>query len=383
MILIKNGLLHTMGSMETLVSDLLIKEGKIAAIGKDLSVGPEVQIIDATGKFVYPGMIDGHCHLGMMESAIGFEGNDVNEMSDPLTPHMRAIDGINPVDETIHQAAMAGITTACTGPGSANVIGGTFTTFKTHGTVIDEMILVDNLAMKCAFGENPKRVYQATKIKTRMQTAALLRETLMKTKEYYAKKVAAADDASKLPALDLRLEAMIPVITKQIPLKAHAHRADDIATAIRIAKEFDVRMTLEHCTEGHLIADTVKASGFDVFVGPTLTDKSKFELKNRTFETPARLYEAGVLVSIITDSPVIPLEYLPLCASLAMKAGMPEVEALKAITINPAKALGIDHRVGSLEVGKDADLFISDRHVFDVQHVVEYTLINGAIVHQK
>ncbi|MGL5977727.1 MAG: amidohydrolase [Erysipelotrichaceae bacterium] len=382
MILIKNGLLHTMAPMGVLESDLLVEDGKIKAIGKNLNE-QGATLLDATGKYVYPGLIDGHCHLGMMESAIRFEGDDVNEMSDPVTPHMRAIDGLYPCDEAVHNAAKAGITLACTGPGSANVLGGTFLTFKTHGIAIDEMIVADNMAMKCAFGENPKRVYQGSKIKTRMQTAALLRETLFKAKEYYAKKCAAQEDASKMPAFDMKLEAMIPVITKQIPLKAHAHRSDDILTAIRIAKEFDLLMTLDHCTEGHLITEQVKASGFDAFVGPSLSDKSKFELKNLTFETPGILHKAGVKVAIITDSPVIPLDYLPLCASLACKAGLPKEEALKAITINPAEMLGLADRVGSLEVGKDADVIICDGDLFDVMHEVHTTLINGEIVHSK
>lgn len=379
MYIIKNGLVHTMGCLNTIEADVLIEDGKIKAIGKNLE-DEGATLIDASGKNVYPGLIDGHCHLGMMETAIRFEGDDVNEMSDPITPHMRAIDGIYPCDEAVGVAAKAGITTVCSGPGSANVIGGTFTTFKTHGNIIDEMIIVDNMAMKCAFGENPKRVYQASQIKTRMQTAAMLRNTLMKTKEYLGKKESAADDASKLPAYDMKLEAMIPVVKKEIPLKAHAHRSDDICTAIRIAKEFDVKMTLDHCTEGHLIVDAVKNSGFDCFVGPSLSDKSKFELKNLTFETPKILNEAGVKVAIITDSPVIPLEYLPLCASLAIKAGMDEYEALKAITINPAQMLGIDARVGSIEVGKDADLVITNGSIFDVMHEVEYTFINGNII---
>lgn len=379
MYLIKNGMIHTMGCMGSVSVDLLLEDGKIKAIGHDLEEINAI-VIDATNHHIYPGFIDGHCHLGMMETAIRFEGDDVNEMSDPITPHMRAIDAIYPCDEAVGVAARAGITTVCSGPGSANVLGGTFTTFKTAGTIIDDMILVDDMAMKCAFGENPKRVYQSSQIKTRMQTAAMLRTTLAKTKEYYAKKEAAAGDLSKLPAFDPKLEAMIPVILKKIPLKAHAHRSDDICTAIRIAKEFDVDMTLEHCTEGHLIADHIKNSGFVAFVGPSLSDKSKFELKNLTFETPKILQEAGVKVAIITDSPVIPLEYLPLCASLAVKAGMNEYEALKAITINPAEMLGIQDRVGSLEVGKDADVVICDRPVFDVMHKVLFTFINGEIV---
>lgn len=382
MICIKNGLLHTMEAQGIFVGDIKFDGSKIVEIGTNLSTDG-CEVIDASGKNVYPGFIDGHCHLGMIESSIRFEGDDVNEMSDPVTPHVRAIDGLNPMDETIHLAACGGVTTVCSGVGSANVIGGTFTTFKTDGHCIDDMILKDGVAMKCAFGENPKRCYSNSKIKTRMQTAAYLRETLMKTKEYLAKKVAAGDDLTKMPSFDMKLEAMIPVIEKKIPLKTHAHRADDILTALRIAREFDVRLTLDHCTEGHLIVDEVKASGFDAFVGPALTDKSKFELKNMTFETPGILHKAGVKVAIITDSPVIPQEYLPICAGLACKKGLPEYEALKAITINPAEILQIDDRVGSLKVGKDADIVIADGNIFNTLTNVEMTFINGKCVYTK
>ena len=303
-------------------------------------------------------------------------------MSDPLTPHVRAIDALNPMDETIHNAACGGVTTVCSGPGSANVIGGTFAIWKTNGHVIDKMVINPMAAMKCAFGENPKRVYSDNKIKTRMQTAAYLRETLMKTKEYMAKKALAGDDISKQPAYDMKLEAMIPVLEKKIPLKTHAHRADDILTALRIAREFDVLMTLDHCTEGHLIVDEVKASGFPAFVGPSLTDKSKFELKNLTFATAGILNKAGVKIALITDAPVIPQEYLPLCAGLACKKGLAEMEALKAITINPAEILGIADRVGSLTAGKDADIVVSDGNIFNTLTNVNYTFINGEMVYQ-
>ena len=381
MILLKNGTVYTMDEAGVFVGDVKFDQGKIVAVGKDLSaVGCEV--IDCTGKNIYPGFIDGHSHLGMQESSIRFEGDDVNEMSDPLTPHVRAIDALNPMDETIHNAACGGVTTVCSGPGSANVIGGTFAIWKTNGHVIDKMVINPMAAMKCAFGENPKRVYSDNKIKTRMQTAAYLRETLMKTKEYMAKKALAGDDISKQPAYDMKLEAMIPVLEKKIPLKTHAHRADDILTALRIAREFDVLMTLDHCTEGHLIVDEVKASGFPAFVGPSLTDKSKFELKNLTFATAGILNKAGVKIALITDAPVIPQEYLPLCAGLACKKGLAEMEALKAITINPAEILGIADRVGSLTAGKDADIVVSDGNIFNTLTNVNYTFINGEMVYQ-
>ncbi|WP_443985196.1 amidohydrolase [Dielma fastidiosa] len=381
MILLKNGTVYTMDEAGVFVGDVKFDQGKIVAVGKDLAADG-CEVIDCTGKNIYPGFIDGHSHLGMQESSIRFEGDDVNEMSDPLTPHVRAIDALNPMDETIHNAACGGVTTVCSGPGSANVIGGTFAIWKTNGHVIDKMVINPMAAMKCAFGENPKRVYSDNKIKTRMQTAAYLRETLMKTKEYMAKKALAGDDISKQPAYDMKLEAMIPVLEKKIPLKTHAHRADDILTALRIAREFDVLMTLDHCTEGHLIVDEVKASGFPAFVGPSLTDKSKFELKNLTFATAGILNKAGVKIALITDAPVIPQEYLPLCAGLACKKGLAEMEALKAITINPAEILGIADRVGSLTAGKDADIVVSDGNIFNTLTNVNYTFINGEKVYQ-
>ena len=381
MILLKNGTVYTMDEAGVFVGDVKFDQGKIVAVGKDLSADG-CEVIDCTGKNIYPGFIDGHSHLGMQESSIRFEGDDVNEMSDPLTPHVRAIDALNPMDETIHNAACGGVTTVCSGPGSANVIGGTFAIWKTNGHVIDKMVINPMAAMKCAFGENPKRVYSDNKIKTRMQTAAYLRETLMKTKEYMAKKALAGDDISKQPAYDMKLEAMIPVLEKKIPLKTHAHRADDILTALRIAREFDVLMTLDHCTEGHLIVDEVKASGFPAFVGPSLTDKSKFELKNLTFATAGILNKAGVKIALITDAPVIPQEYLPLGAGLACKKGLAEMEALKAITINPAEILGIADRVGSLTAGKDADIVVSDGNIFNTLTNVNYTFINGEMVYQ-
>lgn len=384
MILIQNGNVFTMEKPGCEVMDILVDAGKIIEMGKHLAVTGDATIIDASGKNIYPGFIDAHCHLGMEETAIGFEGNDVNEMSDPITPQMRAIDALNPMDETLQNAYAGGVTTVCSGPGSANVIGGTFCVYKTYGTCIDEMIVKYPAAMKCAFGENPKRVYaQKDRIKTRMNTAALLRETLFKTKEYAAKKEAAGDDVSKLPAFDMKLEAMIPVIRKEIPLKAHAHRADDILTSIRIAKEFDLHMTLDHCTEGHLIIKQVVDSGFDAIVGPALTHKTKFELKNLTFATAGILSKAGMCVAINTDSPVVPQEYLPICAGLARKSGMDAFEALKAITINPAKILGVDDRIGSLRVGKDADLVMTEGDPLDTSGVIMMMMIDGKIVYTK
>ena len=380
--LIKNGKIYTMENREIFIGDIRILDGHISEIGAHLEQLEDEDVLDATNKYVYPGLVEAHCHLGMEESSIRMEGNDVNESSDPVTPHVRAIDGCNPMDETIRHACEAGVTTVAAGPGSANVIGGTFMVYKTYGNCIDDMVIKNPVAMKCAFGENPKRVYQESKIKTRMNIAALLRETLYKTKEYMEKKESARRNAGNTPAYDMRLEAMIPVLKKEIPLKCHAHRADDILTVIRIAKEFDIDVTLDHCTDGEMIKEKIKESGYPAIVGPALTHKSKFELANKSFTTPKTLMDEGVLVAITTDSPVIPQEYLSLCAGLAMKAGMEEMEALEAITINPAKILGLDNRLGSLKAGKDADIVICDGSILDSLTKVDYTIINGKVVYK-
>lgn len=382
MLLIKNAKIYTMAG-SVIENGCVLVEGKtIKEVGTDVVAPLDAKVIDAEGKFLFPGFIDAHCHIGMWEEGIGFEGEDGNEMTDPTTPHLRAIDAINPMDEAFELALKGGVTTAASGPGSANVIGGTFCVLKLHGNRVDDMVINERLAMKCAFGENPKRVYAGQKKMpmTRMGTAAKLRETLAKAKEYDAKILAAEGDASKMPAYDMKLDAMLPVVRKEIPLKAHAHRADDIFTSIRIAKEFDLKLTLEHCTEGHLIADDLAKEGYVAVVGPSFGNKSKFELQNKTFDTPKVLHEAGVKFAIMTDSPVIPLEYLPMCASLAHKAGLDEEVALRAITITAAEIIEMDHRIGSIEVGKDADLVLWDRHPFDLHAKTTHVIVNGEVV---
>lgn len=385
MILIKNGKVLTMAGETIENGSILIKEGKIAAVGH-VDVPNGVEVIDAKGHYVLPGFIEAHCHLGMWESAIGFEGSDGNEITDPITPQLRAIDAINPMDVTFEEArALGGVTMVATGPGSANVVGGQFCAIKTAGIIIDDMLVKEPIAMKIAFGENPKRCYAERKVTptTRMGTASELRNILFKAVEYKQKLIEGEKDASKKPAFDFKLQALQPVINREIPLKAHAHRADDIITAIRIAKEFDLKITLEHCTEGHLIPEFIKESGVMAVVGPSFGHRSKFELQNLTFETPGILTKAGIKVAIMTDSPVIPLHHLNMCAALSMKAGMTEEDALKAITINAAEILELEDRVGSIEVGKDADIVIWDRHPFDLQASPLYTIIDGKIVHRK
>ena len=377
MLLIKNGLVHDAVSPVASVRDILVDDGKIQAMGTEVAVPEGAQVIDATGKEVYPGFVEAHGHIGLDGYGIGYEGMDYNELNDIVTPHLRGIDGVKPMEPTFRKAAEAGVTTVCVGLGSANVLGGTFTAIKTVGNSVDDMLIRDGVAMKCAFGENPKRCYRDKKDSCRMSTAAILREMLFKAREYMLKKEAAGEDIFKRPAFDMKLEALIPVLKKEIPLKAHAHAAVDVLTAVRIAKEFDVKLMLEHVTEGHLIVKELRDINVPLAVGPTLTNASKFELRNKSWTTPGVLAAAGCQVSIITDSPVIPQEYLPLCAGLAVKAGMDPFKALQAITINPAKHAGIADRVGSLEVGKDADIVITDGCPFEVSTNVEHVLING------
>ncbi|MDE7017687.1 MAG: amidohydrolase [Lachnospiraceae bacterium] len=377
MLCVKNGMVHDALHEEAFRADILVEDGKIKAIGENLETGSDACIIDAEGLRVYPGFVEAHGHIGLDGYGIGYEGMDYNEMNDIISPQMRGIDGVKPLDAAFPKAAAAGVTCVCVGPGSANVLGGTFTTIKTVGKRVDDMVVRDGVAMKCAFGENPKRVYKDKKDSSRMTTAALLRETLFKAKEYMEKKEAAGEDISKRPAFDLKLEALLPVMRGEIPLKAHAHAAEDIFTALRIAKEFRVKITLEHVTEGHLIVEELAKENVPLAVGPTLTSASKFELRNKSWITPGVLSQAGCQVSIITDSPVIPQEYLPLCAGLAVQAGMQPFAALQAITINPAKHAGIADRVGSLEVGKDADIVITNGCPFEISTEVKYVLIDG------
>ena len=375
MLLIRNGLIFDAVHREPYPADILVKDGKIAEIGAGLTA--DCPTFDAAGLHIYPGFVEAHCHIGLDGSGIGFEGDDCNEMTDILTPQLRAIDGIYPQDPTFREALEAGVTTVCTGPGSANVLGGQFAVIKTAGHRVDDMIVRPFAAMKCAFGENPKRCYKDKNNYSRMSTAAKLREALMKAQEYDAKKQAAGDDPAKRPPLDVKLEALLPVLHGEVPLKAHAHRADDIFTAIRIAKEFGVRLTLEHVTEGHLIAEDLAQEDYPMAVGPSLTHASKFELRNKTFTTPGILAKAGCRVSIITDSPVIPQSYLPLCAALAVRAGMDPFDALRAITIRPAEHIGAADRVGSIECGKDADFVVMDGPWDAVSSGVKAVFVNG------
>lgn len=382
MILIKNGKVLTMAGEVYEQGDVLIDGDKIKAVGENLDAPEGAQIIDARGMWVMPGIIDAHSHIGMWEDGIGFEGADGNEATDPVTPHLRAIDGINPDDNCFKEAREHGITTVVTGPGSANVIGGQFAAIKTYGRRIDDMIVKEPLALKVAFGENPKRVYngKGRAPSTRMATAAILRENLVKAQEYKKKLERGKKDPDKMPERDLKMEILVKVLNREIPIKAHAHRADDILTALRIAKEFNLDITIDHCTEGHRIVDFLLEENAKVIVGPLLSDRSKVELRNMTFKAPGILSKAGVKVAMATDHPVIPQQYLPVCAAIAVKEGMDEMEALKSITINAAEITGIADRVGSLEPGKDADVVVYDGHPLDIRTKTVWVFINGHAV---
>lgn len=381
--LMQNGLIHDGIHPAPYEADISIQDGVIAAIAPHLSPQPGEEVLNAAGKQVYPGFVDAHSHLGLDGYGMGWEGHDYNEMGDIVSCQLRGLDSFNPMDRAIPMALAGGVTTVGTGPGSANVLGGTFLVVKTRGVCVDEMVLKAEAAMKCAFGENPKRCYKEKGDSARMTTAAKLREMLLRARDYMERKEAAGEDVLKRPAFDMKLEALLPVLRGEIPLKAHAHRADDICTAIRIAKEFGVKLTLEHCTEGHLIVDQLVRAGVPVAVGPTLTNASKIELANKTFDTPGILARAGIQVSIITDSPVIPQQYLPLCAGLAVKAGMDPFAALQAITIHPARHLGVADRVGSLEVGKDGDVVVASGDPMVSDSRIDAVVVNGALAVQN
>lgn len=369
---------------EEFVGDIAIDNGKIVAMGANLEY-PEAEVINMSGCTLIPGIVDAHCHIGMFEDGMGFEGDDGNEYSNPVTPELRAIDAINPYDRCFREAVMGGVTSVVTGPGSANVLGGQFVAMKTAGTRVEDMVIREPIAMKAAFGENPKRVYSGSKtFYTRMTVASTLRKTLIETLEYDRKLKEAEKDDSKKPTYDFKLEAMLPIVRRELPLKIHAHRADDILTAIRIAKEFNLRITLDHFTEGYLIInrikDDLKELDAGVIVGPLLSDRSKIELRNLSMTAPRTLYENGIKFAMMTDHPVIPEQYLSVCAALAVREGLPEKAALESITINAAEIVGIGDRVGSLEVGKDADIAVYYGHPFDFRARCVMTIVNGEIV---
>ena len=379
MILIKNAKIHTMTGQNLERGDILIDGDKIQQVAPEIDA-PNAQVIDATGLTAMPGIIDAHCHVGMWEDGMGEEGADGNECVDPISPELRAIDGINPFDRCFEEARENGITTVVTGPGSANVIGGQFVALNTGGDTIEDMIIKEPLALKIAFGENPKGVYSEQKKSpsTRMATAAMLRQALIDAQEYEKAILRAQQkEDENPPERDLQKEILVKALHREILVKAHAHRADDILTAIRIGKEFNLDLSIEHCTEGHLIAQQLKKENVKIILGPLITERCKIELKNLTFEAPRKLYEQGIEFAIMTDHPVIPTQYLPVCAAICVRYGLPEEEALKAITLNAAKAVGLEDRLGSIQPGKQADIVLWAGDPLDARTKVEQVWIRG------
>ncbi len=373
MLLIKNGTLYTMEKNEAIRADLLIDNGKIARISSDIEPTEKMEVIDATNKRVYPGFIDAHSHIGISEEKKTPIGDECNEGTTPITPHIRAIDGVNPMDSAFHNALAAGITGVMVGPGSANPIGGQFAFIKTYGRKIDDMVVLAPAAIKIAFGENPMNNYgpNGNIPSTRMGIAALIREELSLAKAYFEDENSGGDA--------FHMECYRELFEGNIPLKAHAHRVDDIYTAMRIAKEFGLKITLDHCTEGHLIAEDIAESRFPAIVGPSLASRNKDEVSLMDFKTPGILQKAGVLVALTTDHPVSRIQYLPLCAGLAAKEGMGEWGALRAITIDAARICGVDNRLGSLTEGKDADIVIYDGNPLEIASSVVATIVNGQV----
>ena len=383
MLLIRNARLFTMegdGCIDG--GDVLMDGGKVVATGTNLSA-PGAKVIDAHGAYATPGFVDPHTHIGLWADGERDDTGDGNEATDPVTPQLRALDAVDPVDPCFAEACRAGVTSVATGPGSANVLGGQFLAMKTHGRSLREMLIKEPLAMKAAFGENPKMVYGASgkRPSTRMATAAVLREAFYEAREYMEKR--ASKDADKRPAFSLKNEALAKVLRRELPLKMHAHRADDILTAIRLAKEFDLRASVEHCTEGYLIADELREAGVGIILGPLLCDRSKPELKRLSMKAPAILHRAGVKFALMTDHGVIPEQYLPVEAGLCVREGLPEMEAMRAITINAAEVIGLSERIGSLAPGKDADVVLFDGHPLETRTRASLVIVDGEIVYER
>lgn len=378
MIAITNARILTVSSGIIENGDILIEDNKIIKISEKIRLDPEIEVYDAQGKTVMPGLIDAHTHLGVDEEGIGWEGEDFNEIDNPITPHLRALDAVNPFDQGLKSARENGVTTVMTSPGSANILGGEAAAIKTAGRIIDKMIVRAPVGIKAAFGENPKKVYSDRKKSpiTRMGIAAMLRQSLMEAEDYQLEK----NEKKSAFKRNLKNESLLKVLNKEIPLKAHVHRADDIMTAIRIAGEFDLNLTLEHCTEGHLVAEEIAEAGFAAAVGPSLTGRVKVELNEMDFKTAGILAEAGVKIALVSDHPVTPVKNLLLYAALAVKSGLDKEEALKAVTINPAEMLNISDRVGSIEEAKDADLIVLDGDPLAFDTSLVRVMINGSFI---
>jgi imidazolonepropionase-like amidohydrolase len=400
-IAITNGKVMTISHGTFEPGTVLVEGGRIMAVGEEVPVPEEAEVYDASGKVVMPGLIDAHCHVGVFADGVGWEYADGNEMTDPVTPHLRALDAVHPEDLAFKELVPAGVTTVLTGPGSANVIGGQWVCLKTSPRPsVEQMVLLEPAGMKMALGENPRRVYGEQKKvpSTRMGNAAILRTALVDAQNYletwrryeadqeaYRKKIEAGDEDAeppKLPERDLKLEALGKVLRREMKARVHAHRADDMLTAIRIAEEFDLDLTLEHATEGFKIADILAAKGIPVTAGPILFSRTKYELREMTPKNPGLMAKAGVKVAIQTDESSA-VKYLTINAALAVREGMPEEEALKAITLYPAEIIGVSDRVGSLEAGKDADIVVFSGHPFDYRTVAELVLVDGQVVYRR
>lgn len=376
MLLIKNGLLYTMESEQPIAADLLIRDGKIAQIAKTIVPTEKMEVLDAAGLLIFPGFLDAHSHIGIAEERTSGQCDESNEGTNPITPCLRAMDAVNPMDSAFHNALASGVTGVMVGPGSSNVIGGQFVFLKTHGRCVDDMVVLAPAAIKLAFGENPMTNYgtSGNMPSTRMGIASLIREELFLAQRYFE---------SGAEPKNFCMECYRELFAGKIPLKAHVHRADDIFTAIRIAKEFGLGLTLDHCTEGHLIAEEIAASGYPAIVGPSLASRTKEEVSLSDFKTVGILQKAGVPVALTTDHPVSRIQYLPLCAALAVKEGMEETAALRAITIDAARICRVDHRLGSLTVGKDADLCLWDGSPLEIASTLQATIIDGEVVWPK
>lgn len=386
--LIKNGIVYTMKMPPIPGGRVVIDGERIAGVYSPDERLPgdesKMEIIDAEGGWIMPGLIDAHCHVGILEDSVGEVGRDANEGSDPITPYLSAVDGVNPMDPAFSDAVKAGITSIMTGPGSSNVVGGQFVFLKTSGISVDDMIVKAPAAMKVAFGENPKDNFGKNNQSpvTRMAIAGMLREEISRAREYQREKMFCRKEEGYFRE-DYRYECWLPVLEKRIPIKAHAHRADDILTAIRIAQEFDLELTLDHCTEGHLIADKIKASGYPVNLGPALQWRNKCELKELSLQTPAIMERYGMNVALITDHPVSPIYMLPIYAGISVREGLSLEAALQAITVNAAKVCGVSDRVGTLARGMDADIAVySDNPLSNLTQTL-YTIINGKIVYSR
>ncbi|MBA2872621.1 imidazolonepropionase-like amidohydrolase [Anoxybacillus calidus] len=371
-ILFKNATIYPITSEPVTNGDLLVENGKIKKIGRQLEADADTQVIDCSEKYLFPGFIDVHTHLGLYDEGTGWAGNDANETIEVITPHTRAIDSVYPLDPGFRDAITHGITAVHIMPGSANVIGGTTSVIKTYGKNISKMIIRETAGLKIALGENPKRIHSHGNKEsiTRMGIMGMLREAF-----YRAKHCDNTDDFRVIP--------IIQALKREIPVRIHAHRADDIISAIRFAEEFDLDLRIEHCTEGHLIVEELKGKNLKVSVGPTLTRRSKVELKNKSWETYKILNDIGLEVSITTDHPYTPIQYLNICASIAVREGLSEQKALEGITILPARNLGVEHRIGSLEPGKDADIVLWSYHPFHYLAKPLLTMVNGEIIYTK